>query len=128
MSGEEMLKTTTNVFEKLLTADTVMGKPVVFEGKVVIPIASFGFGFGGGEGRSPGKDSGGAGSGGGAGMSPVALLVLHKDIPGHEGVQVLSLQKMSPLTEAVVESIPKIADAIPKVMDALRPKQSPSPQ
>ncbi|MDD1677272.1 MAG: sporulation protein [Methanomicrobiales archaeon] len=128
MSGEEMLKTTTGVFEKLLTANTVMGTPVEFDSKVVIPIASFGFGFGGGEAPSPGNTSGGAGSGGGAGMSPVALLILHKDVSGREGVQILSLQKMNPLTEVISESIPKIADAIPKMMDAMQSRKSPPPQ
>ncbi|MDD1674216.1 MAG: hypothetical protein LUQ13_01090 [Methanomicrobiales archaeon] len=128
MSGEEMLKTTTGVFEKLLTANTVMGTPVEFDNRVVIPVASFGFGFGGGEARTPAKDNGGAGSGGGAGMTPIALLILHKDISGHEGVQILSLQKMSPLTEVIVESIPKIADAVPKMVDAMQSRHSPPSQ
>jgi uncharacterized spore protein YtfJ len=124
MPGDEMLKTATGMFEKLLTADTVMGKPIEFGNKVVIPIASFGFGFGGGEGHAPGREGGGAGTGGGAGMSPIALLVLHKDISGHEGVQLLSLQKMNPVAEVISEAIPKVADALPKFVEALKPKAS----
>lgn len=119
MPGDEMLKTTVGIFEKLLCADSIMGSAIEAENKVIIPIAGYGFAFGGGEGRST-ANMGGAGSGGGAGLNPTAVIVLHKDIRGRDGVQLLPLHKLSPIAEAVSETIPKVVDAIPKVMESMR--------
>ncbi|RPJ53092.1 MAG: hypothetical protein EHJ95_02885 [Methanobacteriota archaeon] len=121
MPGDEMLKTTVGIFEKLLTADSIMGRPIEAEGKVIIPIAGIGFGFGGGEGRSAtATGCAGAGSGGGGGVSPVAVVILHKDVRGRDGVQLMPLHKLSPIAEAVSETIPKVADAIPRIIDSIR--------
>ncbi|MDI6719155.1 MAG: spore germination protein GerW family protein [Methanomicrobiales archaeon] len=119
MPGEEMLKTTTEILGSLLCASNIMGPPVEAENKVIIPIAGYGFGFGGGDGRS-GANSGGSGTGAGAALNPTAIVVLHKDVRGREGVQLLSLRKLSPLAEAVSETIPIVVETIPKVMEQMR--------
>jgi uncharacterized spore protein YtfJ len=61
---------------ELVTANTVLGKPVDMGDKVVIPVAGFGFGFGTGEGRNSEKGSSGVGGGAGAGITPVAVIVV----------------------------------------------------
>ena len=114
MSNEQMLKETASQLRGFLSTDNVMGTPVDFGEKVVIPVARFGFGFGTGSGQ--GKDGGGQGAGGGGGLDPVALVVLHKDVRGHEGVQVMSLKKDSvaaQIISALSESLaPQVIDAI----------------
>jgi uncharacterized spore protein YtfJ len=106
MAGE-MLKITTDVLERLLSANTIVGDAVDTGDKTFIPVAGFGFGFGSGEGEGTGKGkegegSGqGAGSGAGGGINPVAVIILHKDVKGLEGVQVISLRKNSGLAEIV---------------------------
>ncbi len=124
MNGEEMLKTTADELDRLLSPAHVMGPAIDLGDKAVIPVAEFGFGFGAGYSR--GKDeSGGAGSGGGGGISPVALVIVHKDVRGAEGIQVLSLRKDNPVAQvisALSESLaPQVIEAI-KAMSAAKQK------
>jgi uncharacterized spore protein YtfJ len=106
MAGE-MLKITTDELEKLISANTIVGDPVDAGTKTFIPVASFGFGFGSGEGSGNGKgDTGegtgqGAGAGAGGGVHPVAVIILHKDVKGMEGVQVMMLKKSSMISEVI---------------------------
>lgn len=124
MNGEEMLKTTADELDRLLSPAHIMGQAIDLGDKAVIPVAEFGFGFGAGHGT--GKDeSGGAGSGGGGGISPVALVIVHKDVKGAEGIQVLSLRKDNPVAQvisALSESLaPQVIEAI-KAMSAAKQK------
>lgn len=124
MAGE-MLKTTTDVLERLLSANTIVGDAVDAGDKTFIPVAGFGFGFGSGEGEGSGKGkegegSGkGAGSGAGGGINPVAVIILHKDVKGLEGVQVISLRKTSGFAE-VVGTIGE--EVLPHLMSAMKAK------
>jgi len=115
MGSEELLKVTLDHFERMVTANTILGKPLDMGEKTIIPVAGFGFGFGTGEGRNLEKGGGGVGSGAGAGITPVAIIIAHKDVKGPEGVQVLSLQKhgaMAEIVSTVAESLPTIVEAI----------------
>jgi uncharacterized spore protein YtfJ len=127
MSNEQMLMETASRLKEFLSTDNVMGAPVDLGEKVVIPIARFGFGFG--AGGSQGKDGGGQGSGGGGGIEPVALVILHKDVKGPEGVQIMSLKKDNPIAQiisALSETLaPQVIDAI-KSMNQDRAKVSPA--
>jgi len=110
-----MLKETTNQLREFLVTKNVMGEPVAFGEKVVIPVARYGFGFG--AGGSHAKDGGSQGAGGGGGVEPVALIVLHRDVKGAEGIQVMSLKKDS----AVAQAISAIGETIaPQVISALK--------
>jgi uncharacterized spore protein YtfJ len=121
MSGEEMLKVTADELEQLLTPAHVMGEAVDLGDKAVIPVVEFGFGFGAGYGR--GKDPGrnregeGGGSGAGGGISPVALVIVHKDRSGPEGIQVLSLRKDNPVAQVISALSESLA---PQVMEAMK--------
>jgi uncharacterized spore protein YtfJ len=117
MSGEEMLKMTTEELERLLSPAHIIGTPLDLGDRSVIPIAEFGFGFGAGSGEGAEKKGSGSGAGGGGGISPVALVVVHKDIRGIEGIQVMSLRKES----AVVRVISTIAESLaPQVLSAVK--------
>ena len=114
MSDEEMLRETASELKGFLSTKNVMGDPVDFGDKLVVPVARYGFGFGAGGGHS--KDGGGQGAGAGGGIEPVALVILHKDVKGAEGVQVMSLKKDSQIAQvisAISESLaPQLIDAI----------------
>jgi len=115
MSNEQMLTETACQLKEFLASNNVMGTPIDFGEKVVIPIARFGFGFG--AGGNQGKEGGGQGAGGGGGIEPVALVILHKDVKGPEGVQVMSLKKDS----AIAQIISALSETIaPQVIDAIK--------
>jgi uncharacterized spore protein YtfJ len=116
MSGDELLKLTADEVSRLLSPAQVIGTPLEIGDKVVIPLVHFGFGFGAGTGHGREKSEGGSGAGGGGGISPVALVIMHKDVQGPEGIQVMSLRKESALAQVIsnlTESItPQIIEAV----------------
>ncbi len=104
MTGESMLQITVDQLARTLCASAVLGAPIEAGERVIIPVAEFGFGFGGGEGtggRKEGEQGGGSGTGGGGGISAVALIIITKDVPGPEGIQVVSLKKKSEIAEVI---------------------------
>ena len=65
---EKLFKNSTEEMEKLLTAKSVVGEPMVVDGYTIVPLLSLGFGFDAGGGGGKGKDQDnqeGEGSGGG---------------------------------------------------------------
>src|SRR5512137_1168942 len=115
MSSEQMLTETACQLKEFLASKNVMGEPTDFEEKVVIPIARFGFGFGSGGVQA--KNGSGVGAGGGGGIDPVALIILHKDVKGPDGVQVMSLRKES----AIAQVISSLSETLaPQVIDAIK--------
>lgn len=99
MPGDAFLKTTVAELETLISANITFGDPVEYGTHAVIPVVSVGFGFGAG-----------------AGITPVALVVIHREMTGPESVQVLSLKRGSPLAEVIGSLgetvVPVIADAL----------------
>ncbi len=69
---EKLFKSSTEEMEKLLTAKSVVGEPMVVDGYTIVPLLSLGFGFG---------------AGGGGGVKPVAVIIISKD-----GVRVEPIQ------------------------------------
>jgi len=124
MSGEKMLKETAAELKEFLASKNVMGTPVDFGDKALIPVARYGFGFGAGGGQ--GEKGGGEGAGAGGGIEPVALVILHRDVKGPEGVQVLSVRKDSTIAQVVAilsETLaPQVIEAIKGMNKAPAPK------
>ncbi|MDD1679602.1 MAG: sporulation protein [Methanomicrobiales archaeon] len=111
MGAEELLQIMLERLERIIEADTILGAPIDMGDKVVLPVAGIGFGFGVGAAGDPVKGGNGSGGGGGAGITPVAVIVAHKDVRGPDGIQVLSLQKQGGWPEiigAMAESLPTI--------------------
>jgi uncharacterized spore protein YtfJ len=82
--AKDLLKTSLEELEKVLSSRSVVGEPIHIDGNTIIPLTSVGFGFGagGGSGKPPKGEPGegaGAGTGGGGGIRPVAVLVVNKD-------------------------------------------------
>jgi len=115
-----MLKGTALELEKILQSRNVMGPAIEIGDKAVIPVARFGFGFGAGGGS--GGRGGGEGGGAGGAIEPVAIVVVHKDIRGTEGIRVLSLNKESPIAQ-VIEALSE--SLAPQVIDALKGMRKP---
>lgn len=82
--AKDLLKTSLEELEKVLSSRSVVGEPMQINGNTIIPLTSVGFGFGagGGSGKTPKGETGegaGAGTGGGGGIRPVAVLIVNKD-------------------------------------------------
>lgn len=108
---KDLLKTTLEELEKVLSARTVVGEPMTIEGNTIIPLSSIGFGFGagGGSGTGPKSETAegtGAGTGGGGGIKPIGVIVVTKD-----GVRV---EPIKGGTASVLESV---GSAIGKAME-----------
>ncbi len=119
MTGEEMLKLTTEELGRLLTGRNVIGDAIDLGDKAVLPVTQYGFGFGGGYGQCETKAAG-AGSGAGGGISPVALVIVHKDVTGPDGIQVMSLQKNHPVAQVISTISESLA---PQLISAWKEKE-----
>ena len=110
---QNLVKTSMEEIRGVLSAERVVGEPIVVGGNTIIPLVNAGFGFGAGggtgkEGRSEkeaGEGSGG-GTGGGGGVKPVALIIVNE-----EGVKVETLKgTVSSLAESVSDLVVKVMD------------------
>lgn len=91
MDAEKLLRTAFGEIEKVVTANLVLGDPLHFEDKTIIPVVGMSIDFGGGGGSGMGRDTGenassegaNAGEGGGAGcgftIKPVALIIIDEE-------------------------------------------------
>jgi len=117
MPIEDVLKSLVGELQKLITIGNLVGQPMEFEDKVVIPISKIGFGFGtgsgegkGGKKEAPEGEGSGAGGGAGGGVAPVAAIVIFKGIPGPEGIKILPLGSPSGIGKAIGDAISACAE------------------
>ena len=110
---ENLVRTTLEEIEKVLSTKTVVGEPITIEGRTLIPLISVFFGFGAGAGSGMGMDSKkqkgegtGGGAGGGAGVKPVAVVILEKDTVHIE-----------PIMGSMATAIEKVGEAIPASLE-----------
>jgi uncharacterized spore protein YtfJ len=97
-------------FRSTVKVETAIGEPIEIGDKILIPIFGIGFGVGSGGGKGKEKEGQGYGVGGGGGISPVALVAVFKDIPGPEGLKVLSLKPSGTLEKVVGEALPMMME------------------
>jgi uncharacterized spore protein YtfJ len=113
MTTQDEIKTTVDELLKVISLKNVIGEPMVFGDKTLIMVAKMGVGFGAGsgEGKSEKGEGGtGAGGGAGAGVTPVAVVMVDKTVPGPEGVRVLSLAEPSGLGKTLGEIASSVAE------------------
>ena len=108
---QNLVKTTLEELEKVLSTRTVVGEPITVEGATLIPLISIGFGFGagGGEGRGETKQRGegaGGGTGGGAWVRPKAVIIIDK-----AGVRI------EPIMGSLSYAMEKVGEAIPRMVE-----------
>ena len=110
---QNLVKTTMEEMKEMLSAERVVGEPIVVGGNTIIPLVSVGFGFGGGGGTGKGgkseKETGedrGGGTGGGGGVKPVAVIIVSE-----EGVRVEAIKgAVSSLAESVSDLVGKVME------------------
>ena len=108
-----LVKTSMEEIRGMLSAERVVGEPIVIGGNTIIPVVSVGFGFGGGGGTGKGgrsdKETGegrGEGTGGGGGVKPVAMIIVNE-----EGVRVEAIKgTVSSLAESVSDLVVKVME------------------
>lgn len=113
--SEEIIKTTVEEIEKVLSTKTVMGEPTTIQGTTIIPLISVGFAFGAGAGSGKSKDTGegvGSGGGGGGGAKPVAVLIIDD-----KGIRVEAIKG------GLAEAIERAIDKGPEMVDRLKEKK-----
>lgn len=74
---ERLLRGTVEELHKLLDSKNVLGTPIERDGRIVIPMVSYGFGFGAGGpvNGSRGRRAGGTGTGAGGGIRPLGAII-----------------------------------------------------
>lgn len=101
----DVISTTVDELLKALATDNVIGETMEVDDKVIIPITKVGlmFGTGSAMGSLSNQEIGGHGAGGGAGIEPLSVIVAYKGIKGPEGLQVLSVRGMGPLSKIITD-------------------------
>ncbi len=117
MSAEELFEKSLEEVDRLIHEGSILGEPVEANGCTIVPVFGYGFAFGAGFGGSDRTGQGG-GAGAGGGLSPVALVVIDKDVKGIEGIRVVPVRKPGPVTEAInaigEEILPKVVGMVKK--------------
>lgn len=113
VDAEKLLRTAFGEIKKAVTANMVVGDPLCFEGKTIIPVVGMSVDFGGGGGSAMGKGAGeseacegegcsaeggaGGGAGGGFTIKPVALIIIDEEDVRIEPLKIkhLKFEKLS---------------------------------
>lgn len=108
---KDLLRTTLEELEKVLSTRSVVGEPMEVDGNTLIPLSSIGFGFGagGGTGKTPKTDAAegaGSGTGGGGGIKPVAVVIVNK-----QGV------RLEPIRGGAANALEAVGSAIGKAIE-----------
>lgn len=125
---EEIMTAMMNNLKTMVDVNTIVGDAVnTPDGTVIIPIArvAFGFGTGGSEfGTAASTESGDAkfpfGGGGGAGVtvSPVAFMVVGKDM-----VRMIPVNQSSPV-DKLLDYVPDLMDKVSNAFQSVQDKKS----
>lgn len=106
----ENIKATVEELRKIVNVESVIGKAIETDDKILVPVVRMGVGFGVGE-NILGADQGSA-AGAGAGVEPVSMVVIPKKGNDAEGVRVLNLSKGSDTNKALSDIGLVISDII----------------
>jgi len=112
----DILKGVVGELREIARSETIIGEPVTFGERTVIPVVkiSVGFGAGGGQGEDEKSRSGfGGGGGGGAKIEPAAFIIMDDT-----GVSLLPVTKGK--WDNIIDAIPGIAKKISKLKDKLK--------
>ena len=123
MAVQEEIRTTVDELLKVLSMKNMVGEPIDMGDRIFITVARVGlaFGAGKGEGRGEQGQGTGGGAGGAAGGTPVATIVVYKNIPGPEGVKVLPLTPPSTVARAVGEFASAVTEKMSRKEMAKQP-------
>ena len=126
---EQEVRTTIDELLKVISTKNVISAPIEVGDNVVITITKVGLGFGTGSGEGKNTDSTGSGkgAGGAAGVSPVAVVIIHKNTSGPEGVEVKSLVPPSGIGKAIGEIASRVVERMGPMKSPMMKKEEPGP-
>jgi uncharacterized spore protein YtfJ len=104
----ELLTSIIGQLKEIAATESIVGKPVTFGDKLIIPVSklSVGFGAGGGEDESKGTSSRfGGGGGGGAKVEPVGFII-------YDGNDFSFLPTTKGKFDGIIEAIPDLIGKI----------------
>lgn len=124
MTIQDVISEVTNELEKIVSAQTVIGDPIITCGKTLIPVTKLSVGFvsggfeaGGKSGTDLTKVPYGGGGGAGAKVEPVAFIVIDGD-----KTEILTLNE-SRLEDEIVKFLSMVPALIDKVKAAKKDKE-----
>lgn len=128
MAADDTAKAAMDELHKFLSVDSIIGEPIEVEDKIILPVAKMSIIFG--SGLSCGaNDIGAVGkAGGGGGITPVAVVVISKDIRGPEGIRVMPIAKPSAEVELAESAVSAVVSRIGKSETARKSKPSQNPR
>ncbi|WP_069592947.1 GerW family sporulation protein [Methanosphaera sp. WGK6] len=114
MDLDSSLDKTLTQIQNVMNANSIIGDPITTKDKTIIPISKVALGFGIGLGKNEGKtETEMGGAGGGGSIDPVAFVVIHHNIPGPNGVEILPIEGTgTPLGDLLVDVGKVIFDLI----------------
>lgn len=104
----DLLSSIIGEVKHLARTETIVGEPVTFDNRKLVPVSRIcvGFGVGGGEGSSPKQGEGfGGGGGGGVRVEPVGFIVIAED-----GISFLPTKQGK--FEGLIEAIPAMLNKL----------------
>lgn len=108
MDLDNSVEKTLTEIQKVMNANSIVGTPIATNDKVIIPISKTALGFGVGVTTNKGNsETNLGGAGGGGSIDPVAFVVVHKNIPGAAGVDILRVDNNGTSLESLVEGVGK---------------------
>lgn len=108
MNLDNSIEKTLSEIQKVMNTNSIIGTPIDANDKIIIPISKTALGFGVGVGNNNGtSETGIGGTGGGGSIDPVALLIVYKDIPGPNGVELVQINKEDSL-EGLLSGLSKV--------------------
>jgi Uncharacterized conserved protein len=117
MTIQEVISEVTTELEKIVSAQTVIGEPIITNGKTIIPITKLSVGFVSGGFESGNKSNTvaektpyGGGGGAGAKVEPVAFIVISSD-----KTEILTINE-----SRVEDEIVKFLSMIPSIIDKIK--------
>ena len=108
MNLDNSIEKTLNEIQKVMNTKSIVGTPIDADDKLIIPISKTSLGFGVGVADNKGtNETGIGGTGGGGSIDPVALLIVYKNIPGPNGVELVQINKDDSL-EGLLSGVSKV--------------------
>ena len=111
MNISELIKSTLNEAQELMSSRTVVGEPIKTDTHTVIPVSKVMFGFGGGGGKA-GKTDNGEGVGGGWSIEPVAFVIV-----GEDGAKLMTIGDKESIAGRLMDLAPTVIDSMKEMVN-----------
>ena len=117
---EDILKTSIDKVKSMISTSTIIGEPIIFQNKTLLPVTKFTMGFvsGGGEYSVEKQNKQGypytGGVGTGVNVTPIGFICMSQG-----KINFIKIDNTAPL-EKFIEILPKIADSISETIKDIK--------